>query len=126
MAIRKQIERQYALSGMLDVVYSDQGSGNGASVSVPPGTLVLRASVAVVTAFNGTTTTLTLSDGTENLIAAQSVATGGAVASNNIGNYYPAGGVLTATLSSANNTAGRAFVTVEYVQENRHNEPYTT
>lgn len=91
------------------------GAGNGVSFNVPPGAHVYGIAAYVSTQFNGTTNTLTLSDGTTTFISAEDVKTAGAVTVDVLQKYYPNGGTLTATMAQTGTaTAGVVSLVFAY------------
>jgi hypothetical protein len=113
----KKTDRQYALVAEVDLGIANIGSGNGKTMVLPPGALLLRALWLTVTAFDsGTTATGTLTDGTTVFVNAENVKTTGSETVANTPKFYPSGGTLTASLAETGTTAtvGRALVSVEY------------
>lgn len=124
MAITKIIDRQWPLSALAEVLPKHVGASNGYQVVVQPGTLVTGIRVQTITAFNGTTPTLTVGDGTTTFANAVDIATTGAETVANVPKYYPLGGTISISAANAggSTTAGLAFVEVTYVQKDRGNE----
>ena len=54
-------ERQYALAGYGMFKPANIGAGNGLTFALPPGAVLLRLTATTLTAFNGTTPTMTAS-----------------------------------------------------------------
>lgn len=114
----KQIDRQYSKVAVADLGIAQMGTGNGITIAVPAGALVLRVLLQTITAFDSVTTaTGTVTDGTTSYVTAQDVKTTGAETSAGAPKFYPTGGTITASLAEtgAAATVGRALAVVEYV-----------
>lgn len=125
MATKKNIERQWALKAFATVGPANMGSGNGVTMQLPPGALLLGIEVFGTVAFDsGTTATLTVGDGTTTFANAVSVLTVGTKTVTNVPKYYPTGGTLTVSLAQTGSdaTAGEAVVVPDYVIRDRGNE----
>jgi len=107
--------------------------GNSIEIDVPPGFVLLKATVAVRTAFDGPTPTIGVVDNKSSpttIIAATTDLTAAAETESAAGpNYttYPSGGVITAALAGgAGATVGAgAFIVQGYI-EGRQTERYGT
>ena len=124
MANKKLIDRQWPLNALAFIGPANVGAAVGYDIVVPPGALVLRVAVQTVTAFNGTTPTATVTDGTTVYANAVDISSTGAETVSNAPKYYPAGGTISVNAANAGGTttAGLAAVSVEYVIRNRGNE----
>lgn len=114
-----QFNRQGVAAALVDLGIEAIGTDNEAIIKLPQGTLLLGAQVVTVTAFNSaTTTTLTISDGTDSLVDAASIKTAGVTDATITTPFYPQGATLTVSLAEtgATATAGRALVLIQYVQ----------
>lgn len=101
-----------------DLGPANSGAGNGISAKLPRGSVLLRLTLLTVTAFNSTTNTATVSDGTTTFVNAVDTQSTGSETVANAPKFYPDGGTLSATLASTGTapTAGRAVLVAEYVQ----------
>lgn len=117
MAITKVLDRQFkqvALSPLVGI--ANIGAGNEVAFNVRPGTLVLSAFVQTVVAFDGTTNTASLGDGTTVFANAVDVKTIGAETVANVPKYYPTGGTITLSLAQTGAaTVGQLLAGFEYV-----------
>lgn len=100
------------------------GAGNGVSVAVPIGALVLSVGFQASVAFNGTTATVSAGDGTTTFISAENIKVTTAVAVDVASKYFPNGGTITFTAASGSSdtTAGSGYGWVTYIGEHRQNE----
>lgn len=117
--------RQYPLAAHAKVGVANIGAGNGATITIPSGAMLLRLAVITTTAFNaGTTSTLSVGDGTTVFANAVDVATAGVETVTGAPKFYPTGGVLSITLATTGTaaTAGAAHIVAEYVVYGRVNE----
>lgn len=115
-------ERQPAEFAVCDLRIANIGSGNGYTISIPPGAIVNSVGLITDTAFNSaTTTTATISDGTTTFVNAQDVKTTGIETVAVAAKFYPDGGTITVSLAEtgATATAGRAVAYVGYVSLGR-------
>lgn len=122
-------ERQNGQVVIIDNNMANAGSGaNIYTVKVPPGTYMLATIVDTITAFNAVSTnTITISDGTNTIVSAESVAsTGRETVDIAAGLFYPNGATLTVTFAETGTaaTAGRALVVFHYAVVGRSNENY--
>lgn len=113
--------RQWELRALVDCQIADVA--NTFTVILPPGALLESITADTVTAFNGTTSTISVGDGTTVFVNAQDTKTVGRETVANIGVFYPAGATLTVSQAQTGvGTAGRALVSIGYVILNRANE----
>lgn len=113
----KKTDRQYGLIAEVELGIENMGTGNGKTMVLPPGAVLLRAVWLTVTAFDSVTTaTGTLTDGTTVFVNGENVKTTGSETVANVPKYYPSGGTLTASLAQTGGdaTVGKALVSVEY------------
>jgi hypothetical protein len=113
----KKSDRQYPLIAEVDLGIANMGSGNGCTMVLPPGALLLSVVWLTVTAFDSVTTaTGTLTDGTTVFVNGVDVKTTGSETVANVPKFYPSGGTLTASLAETGATAtvGRALVSATY------------
>lgn len=124
MANKKLIDRQWPLTALAFLGPANVGAGLGYDVVLPPGALLLRVAVQTITAFNGTTPTATVTDGTTVFANAVDITSTGAETVANAPKFYPTGGTVSINAANAGGTttAGLASVTVEYVIKDRGNE----
>ena len=124
MANKKVIDRQWTLDALAFLGPANVGAGLGYDIVLPPGALVLRVAVQTVTAFNGTTPTATVTDGTTVFANAVDISSTGAETVANAPKYYPSGGTISINAANAggSTTAGLAAVSIEYVIRDRGNE----
>lgn len=122
MATTNIYERQSPEYAMCDLRIANIGTGNGCTVSVPAGAMVVSVGLYTVTAFNSaTTTTGTIGDGTTTYVSAQDVKTTGIETVAVAQKFYPDGGTITISLAEtgATATAGRAVGFVGYINLGR-------
>lgn len=122
-----QFNRQNVRAVLVDLGVKNIGAGNEVEAKLPQGTLLLRAKLFTVTAFNaGTTATGTIGDGTTTFVNAQDVLTVGDETVANVPKFYPQGGKVTFSLAQTGTaaTAGRAIGLLEYVQLGVGDEVY--
>ena len=123
MANKKLIDRQWPLAALAVVKPANIGAGLGFDIVIPPGALVTVVRVLTATAFNGTTATVSVGDGTTVFANAVDVATAGSETVANAPKYYPTGGTISVSAAgTGTNTAGLVFVVVNYVILDRGNE----
>jgi hypothetical protein len=118
-------ELQYPLVALADLSIANIGTGNGYTLSLPAGAVLVDIKAVITTAFNSaTTTTLSLSDGTTTFISAEDAKTAGAVAVDRVVKEYASGGTLTISMAETGATAsaGAGMVAISYVIVNRQNE----
>ncbi len=120
--------RQFPLLALADLGSANAGTGLGLTIALPVNAFLLDVSAHVVTAFNGTTNTVTASDGTITFISAedakQVAGTDVTVDNSGKGTFYPSGGTITFSVAQTgdNTTAGRIIGQVQYVIVGRQNE----
>lgn len=119
---KKLIDRQWPLAAMANVGAGNVGTGNGLELTLPPGALLLRLAVVTTVAFDGTTPTLTVGDGTTTFANAVDVTSTGAETVTGTPKFYPTGGKLSITAAGTTVTKGAAYVVAEYVAKDRGNE----
>ena len=124
MANKSLIDRQWPLAALTALTPANVGAGLGYDVVLPPGALLLRVAVQTVTAFNGTTPTATVTDGTTVFANAVDLTSAGTETVANAPKFYPTGGKVSINAANAGGTttAGLAYVVVEYVIKDRGNE----
>lgn len=117
MPVIKVIDRQFAQVALSPICGIAQiGAGNEVTFAVRPGTLVLRAFVQTTVAFDGTTNTASLGDGTTVFASAVDVKTAGAETVTNAPKYYPTGGTITLSMAQTGvATVGQLFAGFEYL-----------
>lgn len=115
MATFNVIDRQHVHAAVIDLGITNIGASAGFTVALPPGAELLRITAHTVTAFNGTTNTLTIGDGTTTFVNAVDTQSTGSETVANVPKLYVSGGTLAITMAQTGTaTAGRAVVTVEY------------
>ena len=115
--------RQKILVALVELGIANIGAGNGYEIKLPVGALLLDAGVFTDTAFDGTTNTATISDGTTTFVNAQDVKTTGEETVAADKKYYPNGGTISVTMAQTGTaTVGKALAWVSYVQANRWDE----
>jgi len=124
-------DRQYELIALADLTKANIGATVGYDIGVPPQSAVLVASVSSLTAFDGTTVTLTIKDsatppntvGTIDLKAAAGTVTALPLIAPKI---YPSGVRFDLTVAqTGTSTVGRAIVALRYITLGRSNEVMT-
>ena len=119
--------RQNILAALVDLGIEAIGTDNEVTIKLPKGTLLLAAQVITVTAFNSATTaTITVGDGTTDLIDAVSIKTAGVTDATITAPFYPQGATFTVSLAETGTaaTAGRALVLIQYAQLGVGDEVY--
>lgn len=119
---KKVIDRQWPLATFANIGAGNIGAGNGQELVIPPGALLLRMSIVTAVAFDGTTPTLTVGDGTTVFANAVDIATAGNETVANVPKFYPTGGRIAITAAGVGVTTGAAYVVAEYVVKDRGNE----
>lgn len=119
---KKLIDRQWPLAAVAVVGADNVGAGKGLEFTLPPGALLLRIAVQTTTAFNGTTPTLTVGDGTTTFANGVDISSAGAETTTGVPKFYPTGGKVSITAAGTGVTSGEAIVVAEYVVKNRGNE----
>ena len=117
--------RQAPLVALIELSIDNVGAGNGVEFRVPQGAYVMDVKANVAKAFDsGSTTTLTVADGTTTFVNAQDAQSAGAVTAALVQKFYPAGGVISVTLTETGSAAteGEAYVAVQYVEVGRWSE----
>lgn len=116
MTVKNIIDRQLLKSGSAVLGIANIGAGNEVTFGIRPGTHLLRVLVHTVTAFDGTTNTATVGDGTTVFANAVDVKTTGSETVANAPQYYPSGGTLTVSLAQTGTaTVGEVVVVYEYL-----------
>ncbi len=116
MTVKNIIDRQLVKSGSAVLGIANIGAGNEVTFGIRPGTHLLRVMVHTVTAFDGTTNTATVGDGTTVFANAVDVKTTGSETVANAPKYYPSGGTLTVSLAQTGTaTVGEVVVVYEYL-----------
>ena len=101
---------------VVDLGIANIGAGNGVTAKLPTGALLTRVLLLTTTAFNGTTNTATIGDGTTTFANAVDLTSAGSETVAGAPKFYPAGGTLTFSLAQTGTaTAGRALALAEYV-----------
>lgn len=116
------IDRQYPLAMVVKTTAANVGAGNGYTFKLPVNALFLRALVRTETAFDGTTPTLTMGDGTTTFANGVDISSTGSETVSNVPKFYPSGGTISITLAGTDVTAGLGIVVAEYVILNRGGE----
>ena len=62
MAIEKEVNRQYVLSAVIPVTFSDLAAGAHVAADLPVGAVVVGGEITVTEAFDSTTNTLSVGD----------------------------------------------------------------
>ena len=115
--------RQKILVALVELGIANIGAGNGYDIKLPPKALLLGAGVFTDTAFDGTTNTATIGDGTTTFVNAQDVKTTGEETVAIDKKYYPNGGTVSVTMAQTGTaTVGKALAWVSYVQVDRWDE----
>lgn len=123
---RSFVGRQYRMTVLVDFGSSATDYTYGATLKLPPNSMLLSGLVNVTSAFNGTTPVLTVKDN-----AASPVSLFGAVDATaaavtdalvaNAGHLYTTGATLTVAVTGSP-TAGKAVIALDVVQLGRENE----
>lgn len=114
-----QYERQEPLYAMVALTKANIGTGNGYTMSLPRGALIVSAGLITDVAFDSaTTTTGTITDGTTVLVDAQDLKSTGIETVAVAQKFYPNGGEITvsAAETGATATVGHAVAYVGYIQ----------
>lgn len=116
--------RQFPAAAVAAVGIANIGAGNEVTFAILPGELVLEIDAVMGTAFNGTTNTLSVSDGTVDFLdGVDAKAAAGVKYSATVGKLYPEGGTLTVSLAQTGEaTAGEAVVVAKIVAPGRQHE----
>lgn len=116
--------RQYPLVALAAATPENNGAGNEIVVNVRPGTLLRGVQVLTLTAFDSTTNTITIADGTTVFVNAQDIKSTGSETAAVAFKYYPSGGTITVSLASTGTapTAGLVHILLDFVQVGRANE----
>lgn len=118
-----QTERQSPLVALLELTAANLGAGNSVVCNLPVDAFIIDVEPYVSVGFNGTSPTITLTDGTTPFVSAEAAATSNVLlATDNKVKFYPSGGTLTASLAGTGVTTGRAVIAVEYVRLGRSHE----
>ncbi len=127
MATTREFNHQKVRSVVVDLSIDNMGTGNGKTVKLPQGALLLRILYLTLTAFDSVTTaTGTVSDGTTTFVNGVDVKSAGSETVANTPKFYPAGGELTFSLAQtgAAATVGRVIAVPEYVIVGAGDEVY--
>ena len=116
MAKTKYVDRTYPIAAAPKLGAAHVGAGNEVELVIPMDALLLRVTVATIVAFDGTTPTLTVSDGTTTFANAVDIATVGFETVAGAPKLYPTGGKLTVSLAGTGVTKGEAVVVPEYIR----------
>lgn len=124
MANTKIPGRQYTLTAVTPLMgIANIGAGLGYDITIPPGAYVVNVYVDTLTAFDGTTNTATVADGTTTFVNAQDVKTPGRETTAVPNKYYPNGGVISVNLAQTGAaTVGQCVGVVQYIGLQRTNE----
>lgn len=115
--------RQKVLAAFVELLIGNIGANNGYDIKLPAGALLLDVGVLTDTAFDGTTNTATIADGTTTFVNAQDVKTTGEETVAADKKYYPNGGTISVTMAQTGTaTVGRAFAWVTYIVKGRWDE----
>lgn len=118
-----QTERQSPLVALLELTAANLGAGNEVICNLPVDAFIIDVEPYVSVGFNGTSPTITLTDGTTPFVSVEAAATSNVLlATDNKVKFYPSGGTLTASLAGTGVTTGRAVIAVEYVRLGRSHE----
>jgi len=110
--------RQKLLAIVVPLTFANIGAAS-VTANLPPGAVVVGASLYTDIAFNGSSTvTGTITDGTLAFVSAQNVKTTGAETVAATNKYYPSGGTITFSIADAgsDSTAGSTVGVVLYAQ----------
>jgi len=112
--------RQEAKYAMAELTIANIGTGNGYTIHIPRGAIVVDVGLYTDTAFNSaTTTTGTIADDSSTTyVNAQDVKSTGIETVAVTSKFYPTGGTITVSLAEtgATATAGHAVAYVGYIQ----------
>ena len=89
--------RQKILVALVELGIANIGAGNGYEIKLPVGALLLDAGVFTDTAFDGTTNTATISDGTTTFANGVDISSAGAETVTGVPKFYPTGGKVSIT-----------------------------
>lgn len=117
--------RQWPLSFFVALANANFGVGNGYTVTLPPNAYLesLKAFIATVSDA-GTTATITVSDGTNTFINAQSVKSTGLMTVAIPNHFFPSGATLTISLAQTGtpSTVLAGYVSGSYLVSTRETE----
>lgn len=120
------VERQYPLVAAVKLGIANIGAGNGFDIKIPAGAFVRNVQLFTSVAFDGTTNTATIGDGTTTFVSAQDVKSAGLETAAVANKYYPTGGVISVTMAQTGAaTVGEAIAMVDYVVPGRWSENQT-
>lgn len=124
MASKRIQTRQYPLRAVTPVLgIANIGAGKGYEIAIPPKGYVTNVFADTLTAFDGTTNDITVSDGATTFVSAQDTKSTGRETAAVSNKYYPSGGVITVSMAQTGAaTVGAAIVVVDYVVTDRVNE----
>lgn len=123
MANVKLTGRQYPLSTFVQLGIANIGAAAGYDIAIPPNGYVKEVYADTLTAFDGSTNTITITDGTTVFVNAQDIKSTGRETDAIPGKFYPSGGTISINLAQTGTaTVGAVVASVEYVILNRTNE----
>lgn len=127
MANTKITQRQKARVATTPIMtIANIGAGVGFDFPIEPGGYLREVYADTLVAFDGTTNTITVGDGTTTFVSAQDVKSTGRETAAVPGKYYPNGGVVSVSMAQTGAaTVGQAIVTLEIINLNRADEIYT-
>jgi hypothetical protein len=123
MTAKNIFGRQSPAIAMVDLGIANIGAGNEITVTIPPGGVLADLKFLTTTAFDGTTNTATVSDGTTTFVNAVDVKSTGSETVANVPKFYPSGGTLTFSMAQTGTaTVGRALAWAAILGVNRVTE----
>lgn len=120
----KMIDRQYPLHAVAKMTSEDFGADGALELGIPANAVLLSVSSLTTGAFDATTATLTVTDGTTSFMTDADVKAAGADVGTGVPKYYPTKGKLKATLGGTDTpgTTGTVIVMLSYVIVGRGGE----
>lgn len=123
MTVKKIQDRQHASHALVDLGVAQIGTGNEVEIALPHNAYLYGLEVYTATAFDGTTNTLTVSDGTTTFVNAVDVKSTGSETVTGVPKFFPSAGKLTVSMAQTGTAgAGRVFVRASYLILNRGGE----
>lgn len=119
----KMIDRQYPLHAVAKLNHTNIGAGKGVDLGLPANAVLLGVSTLTTVAFDGTTATATVGDGTTEFMAAVDIKAAGADVGTGVPKFYPTKGKVTVALGgTGTNAVGEVLVMLSYVIVGRGGE----
>lgn len=108
---------------LIQATSANQGNGNEITFDVPAGSYV-KVNAVVATAFNGTSPTLTVGDGSTTFINGADISSTGDISGGN--KYYSADGTITISIGGSGSTTGELYVEAIYTNSQISDGTFST